>query len=109
MRKTTRLVIASLFIGLVGCGGGDTGPASSATTGPGGGTMFSLPKGQGFFEIQSEMNAPPKGARGKTRSATIVATFYQSDRQSPLSPAPTDVSVKLGVDGSASAIALSPS
>jgi hypothetical protein len=106
MRKTIRLAIASLLVALVGCGGGDTGPTSGATTGPDGGTMYSLPNGRGFVEIKSEVNAPSRNARGKTRSSTIVATFYQADRHTPLSPAPTDVSVKLGVDGSAPAIAL---
>ena len=68
--------------------------------------MFSLPNGRGFVEIKSEVNAPSRDARARTRSSTIVATFYQTDQQSPLSPAPTDVSVKLGVDESAPAIAL---
>jgi hypothetical protein len=71
--------------------------------------MYPLPGSRGFVEIKSEANAPARGARDRTRSSTIAATFYGTDGSTAMSPPPTDVSVKLGTEEANQTVALSPS
>jgi len=60
---------------------------------PHGGNLIALPSDKGFAELMTERNA----ARGKGAKTTrILAYFYQPDGKTALSPAPTDVKVRLG-------------
>lgn len=85
------------FVGL-GCGTSTTpsppAPKDAPTVGPHQGTAFALPNGSGLVEI---VNEPEPSDRGKAASTAIVAYFLQPDGRTALSPAPTNVKVRLDV------------
>jgi hypothetical protein len=75
---------------------------------PGGGAMIRLPNGRGFVAVKTELLAGSPKGKTKTRAATIVAVFYQTDGVTPMTPAPTDVVFKIGPPENAKSVALSP-
>ena len=109
MRWIAYILLAISSGPMLGCGRTDTGPTADAKPGPGGGTMFPLPNGKGYVEIKSEIHTPARNARGASRTSTIIAMFVQPDGTTELSPAPTEVSARLGTDESNKTVALNPS
>lgn len=71
--------------------------SSSAEGPPHGGYLITLPDGKGYAELVNKAASQPAGARRP--SSTITVYFLQSDLKTPMSPAPTNVS--LGIEGSA--------
>ncbi len=89
MRRILIAILTIIPIIATGCGGE---PANLLPTpAPNGGGMTRLPNNAGLVAIKTE------GPSGKTKSKTarIVAYFYQNDGKTALSPAPTDVVFKL--------------
>ncbi len=91
-----RPVLKSCILGLIfvcgGCSSGSmpTGPTMPAA--PHGGHFIVLPNDKGFAELMTERSAErTKGAK----PGRILAYFYQPDGKTALSPAPTDVKVRL--------------
>ncbi len=107
-RTTNRRLLCALSLSfLAGCGESST--TSQSTMAPShGGQMFSLPDERGFVEIQADRGAAPRGGRGKPAAKTqIMAYFYQSDGKTEMSPAPTDVKIKIGSGEGGSVVNLS--
>jgi hypothetical protein len=89
---------------ILGCGGS---PSTIDVRLPvDGGAMIRLPGNRGFFAIKTEGPSDAGGRKKKNQATTIVATFYQADGVTPMSPAPTDVVLKLGAEGSAMPVTL---
>ena len=66
--------------------------------------MTPLPNDKGSFETEdSPASARARGRRATCR-VTIIATFYQPDGTTPMSPAPTDVKVRFGAESNSPAI-----
>ena len=105
--RASVVILSSAFLGLIaGCGGSNSGAPAKAS--PSGSTLIALPGDKGYFEIKTEIEPAPRGARGAGRSARILASFYQADGTTPMSPLPTEVSVRLGSAEAGKTIALSP-
>ena len=67
--------------------------------------MTALPDDQGWVELLNEN----EHAVGKARTGSVVAYFFKSDRQTPLDPPPTDVTLKLsGAEKGAVTLPLAP-
>jgi hypothetical protein len=106
MRFATPSFLFVLVGALAGCGGSPQAlPPPSHD-----GAMFELPGGKGFFEIKTEEEATTsRGSKSKTGPTnTILVYFYQPDRTTEMSPAPTDVTVKVGFGPESPAVPLSP-
>ncbi len=99
-----RVVLIGL-LPLTGCGGSGTPlPAASHS-----GALFPLPDSRGFFEIKTEAGTRTgRGARSKVASAPFHVYFYKADGSSPIDPAPTDVSIKIGSAEKNTTITLTP-
>ena len=108
MRLTRWPTLLILGAALTGCGGGGgerTMPAPSHQ-----GLMNELPGNKGYFEIGAE-DAPGGGrssAAKKPAENRIVVHFYGTDGTTEMSPAPTDVTVKIGGGDAGSIVPLSP-
>jgi hypothetical protein len=104
----TRSKVTILFaLLLAGCG--SVGAPQLALPSPShGGTMVALPGAQGYVELKTESEDPPRGGRTQERKSQIVAFFYQADGTSPLTPAPSDVIVKVGTGDKSPTVPLSP-
>jgi hypothetical protein len=89
---------------IVGCG--ESPPSVIVKPPVDGGAMIRLPGNRGFVTIKTETPAVAKGSRKKNQPTSIVAFFFQKDGVTPMSPAPTDVVIKLGSDGNAMPVAL---
>jgi len=76
---------------MVGCGGVPAPPLPPLL--PHQGVVVALPDERGFAEILNEGQA--RGKPAGRRSLVAVVHFYSSDRQSPLVPAPTEVSLTI--------------
>ena len=101
MRARVCILPILLGIACAGCGGStSTKPASQHT-----GLVNELPDKKGFFEIDTRTagGTPAKrGARAKKAAPhPIVVHFYGPDGTTELTPAPTDVSIRIGGEGSA--------
>jgi len=71
--------------------------------------MVALPDKLGFFEIRTEGSvSKAKGSRAKSVTNSLLVYFYQPDGKTEISPAPTDVMVKVGTGAASSAVALAP-
>jgi hypothetical protein len=106
MRGPALILFATLLSPLAGCGNSPT--VSTAKASPNGSMLIPLRGDRGYFEVKTEIEPAPRGARGAGRSSKIVASFYQADGTTPLSPVPAEVSVKLGTDETNKTITLSP-
>jgi hypothetical protein len=84
---------------LGGCGGG--GQPTTAEVPLHGGTIVALPGNRGFAEILNEV-------KPEARSSTVVVYFVQPDMKSPLSPAPSDVRLKIQLGRKDSIVRLAP-
>ena len=107
MRRTAWLSIV-LVVGLLG-GCEKPGANMNAKPAPSGGAMFPIPGHDGHVAVMVEPVDLPRGARGKTRASTIVASFYQGDGKTAFEPTPTEVSVKIGVAEVSPSVTLAPS
>jgi hypothetical protein len=101
---TPLVVLAGM---LAGCGG-----ASSAALPlpPHGGTMIALPNNRGFVEILTDRG---RAARDNPRAqqngkAQVIAYFYEPDGRTKMSPAPTEVKVKIGTSATGAVVSLAP-
>jgi hypothetical protein len=71
--------------------------------------MFPLPDERGFVEIKTDRAPASRGSRkAATTNARIMAYFYQSDGTTQMSPAPSEVKVKIGTDDKGPGVALAP-
>jgi hypothetical protein len=108
MFRTARRLLCTLSLGLVaGCAGG----SSSAPTTPNpahGGHMFALPDDRGFVEIKSDREPASRGSRKPATGARIMAYFYMPDGTTRMTPAPSEVKIKMGTDANSSSVALAP-
>lgn len=102
MRSRVWILPILLGIGLTstGCGGAQaTKPTSQHT-----GLVTELPDKKGFFEIDTRTAGAPAGRRSRSKKGTphpIVVHFYGPDGTTELTPAPSDVSIRVGGEGSA--------
>jgi len=71
--------------------------------------MVTVPGGKGYAELMIGPAGGPKGARkGQQVKSEIAAFFYQPDGTSEMSPAPTDVTVKVGTGAASPTLNLTP-
>jgi hypothetical protein len=107
MRSMNRVVVLLMGTAFAGCGGrSEQVPLASHK-----GVMTELPGKKGYFEIRAR--GDDAGGRTKSRTKkvvenTIVVYFYGPDGSTEMSPAPTDVTIKVGAGESAKVVPLSP-
>jgi hypothetical protein len=101
----TLLVVSSAGI-LSGCGAGIQ--SQSAPEPAHGGNMIALPSGRGFVELLTASESTAAVRKGAPVKSRIVAYFYNSDGTTELSPAPTDVKVKIGTAEKGTLVSLAP-
>jgi hypothetical protein len=97
MFKNPYLSLIILASAIVGCGGAPAaGPVAKSAHG---GTLVTLPDGQGLAEVLVESAAAGRGGRkAKAQAGTkIVAYFLQSDGMDAMSPGPTQTRIKIGM------------
>jgi hypothetical protein len=73
--------------------------------------MFALPQKMGFFEIRTvgdDSKAKARSSRAKATANSLVVYFYKADGTSEMSPAPTDVTLKVGTGAESPVVALAP-
>jgi hypothetical protein len=70
--------------------------------------MLALPGAKGFAEIQAERGTAGMGTKKTAVKRRLLAYFYQPDGSTALSPAPTDVKVRLGSPETGLDVKLSP-
>ena|ERR1017187_8999437 len=92
---------------LCGCNGGPT-LGTALPTAQHGGQILTLPGGKGFAEILTERRAPVKAPATKAAKTRLLAYFYQPDGSTALSPAPSDVKVRLGTADNGRDVQLTP-
>jgi hypothetical protein len=85
---------------LSGCSASAPPASVSVASGPHQGTMIRLPEDKGFVEL---VNEPEVTDRRNPPPTSIVAYYLQTDAESPLMPAPSDVSFAIGSGGGKSA------
>ena len=107
MFKNPYLSLIVLASAIVGCGGPPAaGPVAKSAHG---GTLVTLPDGQGLAEVLVESAAAGRGGRkAKAQAGTkIVAYFLQSDGTDTMSPGPTETRIKIGMGDNGRVIDLS--
>jgi hypothetical protein len=92
MRRVFEAFVLCSSLVLGGCGGSGSSSTATAPAAQHGGNVVTLPGGKGFAELLIDKSNPVKVA-SKTR---LLAYFYQPDGTSALTPAPSDVKVRLG-------------
>jgi len=104
MRSTALLLTITLLGSFAGCSGWkEPIPATLHN-----GAMFALPGKKGFFEVNVRGDAPAaRGVRAKGVKNAIIVYFYQLDGTTPMSPAPTNVTVKVATGDAIPAVTLS--
>jgi len=71
--------------------------------------MFPLPGHRGFFEIVTKGGEPKgRGSQAKATTNSLGVYFYQPDGTTEMSPAPTDVTVKVGTGSDTPVVTLTP-
>ena len=91
MRPTLPIACLLLASGLAGC-------EKAPTVIPGAkhdGYMSALLDEKGYIEVRFE-GASKGGGRGKPEPRVLVAYFYGPDGATPMSPPPTEVTIKVG-------------
>ena len=68
--------------------------------------MFAFPENRGFVEIKTDRATSSRGSRAPAPQARILAYFYQPDGTTVMTPAPTDVKVRVGIDDKSPIVAL---
>jgi hypothetical protein len=106
MRRLLGLLMMPVLV-VAGCGPDlSKGGAPAA---PHGGIIASVPGDKGFAEIiVAPAGGPGKARIGQQVKSQIAAYFYQSDGTTEMSPAPTDVKVKVGTAAGSPTLTLSP-
>jgi hypothetical protein len=95
MYKAIHLAIVVLLCAIAGCGGSSKQlPVAKSAHG---GTLVTLPDGQGFAEVLVDSAAVDKPGAKPQFKPRIVAYFFGSDGISEMSPGPTDVKIKIGM------------
>jgi hypothetical protein len=94
-----------LNVGCV-CGCGGSPPESAVAAAPHGGNIIHVPDSNIVVELKSDNVAPAKGSRKEPGKSRILAYFYEASSAAALSPAPTEVKVSLGADGSGTVVNL---
>jgi hypothetical protein len=106
MRKIILGLLITPACFLAGCGDNSM-TAGGVPAAPHGGIMTAVPGGKGYAEFKIDQSA--KGAKsGQQVKSQIAAFFYQPDGTTEMSPAPTDVTVKLGTAASSPTLTLTP-
>jgi hypothetical protein len=109
MRRAYRAFVLVPALILLGCnGGGMTGTGTSLPATQHGGQMLALPSGKGFAELLVERGAVTKVAAKSPTKRRLLAYFYQPDGSTALTPAPSDVKVRLGSADSGTDVTLTP-
>ena len=108
MRRSAIKLLAAVLSAclLIGCGG-ESSPSQSAVSPPHGGHMFAFPENRGFVEIKTDRATSSRGGRAPPQ-ARILVYFYQPDGTTVMTPAPSDVKVRVGIDDKDSVVALAP-
>jgi hypothetical protein len=104
MRRTALIIAMLATASIAGCGGSP--PSTVIKPPPGGGAMIRLPGNRGLFTIKSDGPPGPAGRGKKSPARSVVATFFQADGVTPMSPAPTDVVLQLESAGKTTSVAL---
>jgi hypothetical protein len=97
MRSGIRFSMLAVTALIAGCNGGAL-PVDQQTVlnGPHHGTTLQLSDQKGFIEL---VNEPQPRDRRSSEPTALVAYFLKMDAQSPLEPAPTDVSFAVDSGG----------
>jgi hypothetical protein len=104
MRPISLMLVLFASGMIVGCA---ESPSSVMVKPPaGGGVMIRLPGNRGFVTIKTESPAATQASKKKITTRIVVASFFQADGSTPMSPAPTDVVLKLGTAENATTVAL---
>jgi hypothetical protein len=83
-----------------------TSSGSAASPPPHGGFLITLPGGKGYAEIVNKVAAQTAGRRP---NSTITVYFLQTDMKSPITPAPTNVSMTVDSGGTPQTVPLTAS
>ena len=96
------------LLAALACGCGDSPSNLNLKPSPVGGAMTRLPGDRGLVAIKAELPPAGRGSKAKSRTATIVVSFFQVDGATPMTPAPTEVVLLLGAADKAKSVSLSP-
>jgi hypothetical protein len=92
---------------LAGCS--DNMTTGGAPAAPHGGIMAAVPGGKGYAEVVVGPATGSQGPRkGQQVKSQVAAFFYQTDGTTEMSPAPTDVKVKVGTAADGATFSLTP-
>jgi len=97
-------ILSFVLTALHGCGDGRGKPLTTAVAAPHQGTVFPIPDGSGSVEV---LVLTPKASSGRRPSTSVWAYFYTQD-MSALSPAPTEILLKLDEAGGKKTVSLKP-
>jgi len=71
--------------------------------------MAAMPGGKGYAELMvGQATGSGAAKKGQPVKSQIAAYFYQTDGTTEMSPAPTDVKVKVGTGANSPTFALTP-
>jgi len=97
MRRAIVQLLLSLACAACGCGLGGGSQTATLPSPQHGGNIVPLPGGKGFAELLIDHGTALPQRKAKLGSpARLFAYFYQPDGSATLSPAPSDVKVRLG-------------
>ncbi len=99
------LLVPALII--CGCNGAAT-TGMSPPAAQHGGNILTLPGGKGFAEILAERSPVGKAVAKPAAKRRLLAYFYQPDGSTALTPAPSDVKVRLGSAETGQDVKLTP-
>ena len=93
MRRVFEAFVLCSSLVLGGCGGSGNSSTATVPAPQHGGNVVTLPGGKGFAELTIDKSSTPAKVASQTR---LLAYFYQPDGTGALTPAPSDVKVRLG-------------
>jgi hypothetical protein len=105
-RPLLKILSLSFLVFLAGCGRGETPAPRITIAAPHGGFLVDLPDGKGYVELISEVVGSKPGK--KSDQSVIAVYFISPDGKSAISPAPSDVSFKLSINGAENSVSLQP-
>jgi hypothetical protein len=105
---TIRIVVVALLLSGLSGGCGGTPAVTTVAGSSHNGTVFVIPGGKGRVELVVERAANSSRTPKKSTGDRIAAYFLQGDGVSPMSPPPSEVTLKLGGNDASKPIVLSP-